>query len=81
MKVKTRNFNMTDWEIEKAFKGTIFGDANKRSLLAMFVLKKLCQYDSGNTLTCICTDLGFVTAKGNITNKGRMFLFNNRYQL
>lgn len=75
--------NVSDEEIEAVFQNTNFGDDSptfRRRLLAQGVLKKLVPYHSGWTLTTILIELGLITAKHNITAKGRKFLFAEFYQ-
>lgn len=72
------NTNVSDEEIEVAFQNTNFGDdspAFRRKLLEQGVLKRLVPYHSGWTLTCILHELGLMTKLGNITSKGRKFLY------
>lgn len=72
--------NVTDEDIEIAFRNTDFGGANHRSLLEQGVLKKTVGYHSGWTLTQIMIKIGLTTEKGNITKKGRDFMFEAFYK-
>lgn len=65
--------DVTDAEIEAAFRGTDFGVANLRNLLALSVMKKALRYYCGHTITEIMVRMGLTTAKGRVTNRGRSF--------
>lgn len=72
------NTNVSDEEIEAAFQNTNFGEdtpAFRRRLLEQGCLKRLVPYHSGWTLTCILVQLGLMTKKGNLTSKGRKFMY------
>jgi len=67
---------ITDEEIVASFAGTTFGQRDHRRLVEQGVLKKQAGYRSGYTLETIMCELGLVTQNGNITKKGRGFIYN-----
>lgn len=66
---------VTDDEIAAAFKGTNFGDAAPRPLLANSVLKTALRYHCGHTITQIMVRMDLITAKGHVTERGRQFCY------
>lgn len=73
------NFEVTDAEIENAFKNTSFGihvntTDEKRKYLAEAVLKTAMDYHSGFTITQIMKELGLLLKNGGLSKKGRVFL-------
>ncbi len=66
---------ISDDEIKDVFEGTNFGNRDPRKLLEQGVLKNIAHYRSGHTLTMIMKWLGLLTEKGNVTKKGRRFVF------
>ena len=66
---------VTDEDIQIAFLGTNFGRTDHRRLLALSVLKKALKYHCGHTVTQIMVKMGLTTEKGNVTNKGRIFCY------
>jgi hypothetical protein len=69
---------ITDKKIEIAWGNADFGEylnANKRELINNTILKCVCGYYTGHTAECIVKELGLVTDKWELTNKGRAYLF------
>ena len=62
---------VTDNEIERSFHGTNFGSADKRKLLETGILKRLCGYRNGHTLTMIMYEMGLTTKNDNPTKRGK----------
>lgn len=56
---------ITDEQIEKAFAGTNFGPDEsiefRRKYLAQSIFKRMCGYSTGRTISCIMSELGFLT--------------------
>jgi len=73
--MKNKYPRIEDKEIEKAFENTNFGPNDNRKLAAQGLLKQLAGWRSGYTLTCIMKELGFVNRNGDISKKGKMFLY------
>ncbi len=73
------NTNISDEEIEVAFKYTNFGYDGSvkahREVLAHGCLKRLVPYHNGWTLTCIMRQLGLTTEKDTLTAKGKKFIY------
>ena len=67
--------NISDEEIEDEFIFTEFGERKPRDLLEQGLLKSVCGYHSGSTLTQIMRNLGLISEKHKITKKGKWFLF------
>ena len=68
------NSNVTDSDIELAFRGANFGHTKHRKLLEASVLKKAVGYHCGHTITTIMDRMGLITKRGLPTKKGRKFL-------
>jgi hypothetical protein len=67
---------VTDEEIAAAFRGTNFGAADHRRLLALSVMKKALRFHCGHTITEIMVDLQLTTRKrGTVTDRGRHFAY------
>lgn len=64
-----------DAEIAKAFDGTNFGRTDYRRLLALSVMKVALRYHCGHTITVIMQDMGLITTKGRVTERGRRFCY------
>ena len=65
----------TDDQIEHAFSGANFGPVDHRHMLALSVLKKALKYHCGSTITKIRMDMGLTTPTGRVTEKGRLFCY------
>lgn len=61
---------ISDNEIEEVFAGTNFGCKNYREILNSSLLKKLCRYHCGHTITTIMQKLGLIGKTGKPTKKG-----------
>lgn len=70
---------ISDNEMRVAFAGTNFGTADLSNLVERAVLKVLCGFDNGRTLTKILKDLGLVTPLGKVTEKGKQLCFSAYY--
>lgn len=67
---------ITDEEIERSFRNTNFGNADKRKYLALSLLKTSAFYHSGYTITQIMIELKLVTPKNKkLTKKGGRFMY------
>ena len=66
---------ISDAEIEKSFANANFGSMSHRNVLRFAVLKCACGYHQGFTSKQIAVELGLLTWKGNITKKGREYLW------
>jgi hypothetical protein len=71
--MKDKKYELTDKQINKSFEGTNFGGADRRTLLAMGVLKRVAGYKDGSTLTAIMKELELTTGLDNPTMKGKRF--------
>jgi hypothetical protein len=72
----TDYISVHDYELEDAFAGTNFGpNPDKRNLVAECLLKIQANYSPGHTITEIVIELGMLTRKGNITKRGRRFMY------
>jgi len=70
---------LTENEIKTAFEGANFGEVRSlKKLLEQGVLKKLCGYSCGHTLTCIMGELSLIGKKG-ILQRGRKLIFEAFY--
>ena len=65
---------VTDADIEAAFKGTNFGSADHRALLARSVMSIVVGYHCGHTITQIMITMGFITPTRRLKVRGRKFL-------
>lgn len=65
---------ITDEVILHAFEGTNFGRTDFREFLAYSVLKTVCGWHCGWTITTIMIRLNLITEKRNVTKLGRMFI-------
>lgn len=66
---------VTDDDIVRAFDGTNFGRTDHKQLLALSALKVALRYHCGHTVTQIMLRMGLITAKGRVTEKGRLFCY------
>lgn len=75
------NSNLTDEQIEEAFKNTNFGTTKYREILVEGVRKTMLGQHNGWTMTMIIRNLGFGVSNKNDGNKvtklGLEFLMNN----
>lgn len=62
---------VTDGEIDMVFHGTNFGSADKRKLLETGILKRLCGFRNGSTLTRIMYEMRLTTKNDNPTKRGK----------
>lgn len=70
--------DVSDSEIATAFRGTNFGAAEPRQLLALSVMKKALRYHCGHTITEIMVRMGLITPKRHtVTEKGRRFCYGH----
>jgi hypothetical protein len=67
---------ISDDEIAVQFKDTNFGTSDHRRLVEQGVLKRLCHYHNGSTLTNILKRLGLVDENNEVTSAGRDFGWN-----
>lgn len=67
---------VSDRELEKAFANANFGSMAHRDVLRYAVLKCACGYYQGFTSKTIATELGLITWKGNVTAKGRKYMWD-----
>jgi hypothetical protein len=65
--------NVTDSEIEAAFRNTHFGIINHRDYLAISILKVAIGFHCGHTITTIMNELGLRKKNGGLTKKGMRF--------
>ena len=73
----TYYFPVEDRELNNAFLGTNFGpDPDKRGLVAECILKMQAGFSPGYTIQHIAGELGLLTDKGNVSVRGRLFLFD-----
>lgn len=67
---------VTDDQIKEAFEGAKFGDENPRDLIKMCLLKNVCEYRDGHTITQICINLGLLSKRShNISKQGKNYLW------
>lgn len=59
------------------FAHTGIPEADRRSALEQAVLKRLVGYVSGSKLEGIMMELGFITVTGNVSTKGKWFLYSS----
>ena len=63
-------------EVEEMFSHSNFGKgANHKRILEQGVLKTLASYHSGSTLNAIMINANLITKDFELTNKGKMFLY------
>lgn len=73
--------NISDKEIEEAFKNTNFGTTDFRRILEIGVFKRLVGYQCGNTLTVIMCQLGLTTRTDNVSVKGQQFCMSAYHEI
>jgi len=77
--MSTRTWNIkelvTDEEIEEAKGYANFGPSDIRELIKWCLMKTVCDFSDGGTITHICRDLGLLTKNRNITKKGKHYLW------
>lgn len=76
-----RQLLITDSEITKLFKGADFGmeaetPGSRRWLMAECVLKCMCDYSGGHTISMICYNAGLLTSNFNPTRAGRRWVYS-----
>lgn len=69
-------FPVEEGELDEVFQGTNFGpDPDKRGLVADCILKMQAGFAPGYTIRHIALELRLLTSKGNVSVRGRRFLF------
>lgn len=63
-----------DYELEDAFRGTNFGEVDRRKPLEASVLKKAMGYYCGHTITTIMQGIGLIGKNGTVLRRGKMLL-------
>ncbi len=67
---------VSDEQLEKAFKGTNYGDKNPRDVIKLGLMKVACEYHNGHTTQQILLHLELQTKDLKLTNKGRQYLYD-----
>ena len=71
---------ITDGQITDAFGNADFGTKNKRDVVKFTLLKYASGYDSGHTAMCILQDLGLLTQRNQLSQRGKRYLWAAFYQ-
>ena len=66
---------LTDEQINDAWGNADFGDVNNRDVVANALLKYAAGYGTGNTIECICRELGLITKQCNLSTYGKLYLY------
>ena len=66
---------VTDEEINAVWGNANFGSHDRRDILADTVLKHAGGYKTGHTATCICKELKLLGKNGDLTKKGKRYLY------
>lgn len=74
--MKTTTEIITDKELDPLFKDRDFGNRTNRTVVLETLLKRACNNMIGKTSQGICTDLGLLDEKSNLTHKGSDYLMS-----
>jgi len=66
---------VNDDQLNAAFGNANFGEISKRDVVRYSLLKFASGYSTGHTAKCICEELGLITTKDQLSNRGKRYLF------
>ena len=66
---------VSDFEIQAVWGNANFGSHEPRDIIADTLLKHASIYRTGHTATVICKELGLLGKNGDLTKKGRKYLY------
>ena len=76
MKMEKVEDLVTDKQIDLAWGNANFGETHsKREVIANTLLKCSCGYYTGHTAKCIVEELGLVTQRWELSQRGKRYLF------